>query len=177
MALMDTLQNIGTGARNFLIGSPGSTEFSPRLNPQQQQLQSLAGSQASSLIQNLGQRKFNFEPIAQQARTNFQTKTIPSIANRFAALGAQGSGAYQHALGSAGAGLEEGLAALQAKYDFAQGGQDQQLLLSLLAQALQPQQDNMYYPGQPGLLQALLPALTQGTSSGISSLLKLIGLG
>jgi hypothetical protein len=177
MAFMDTLQSIGTGAKNLLVGSPGHTELSPKLNPQQQQLQSLAGTQASSLLQNLGQNKFNFAPIAQQARTNFQTKTIPSIANRFAGLGAQGSGAYQHALGSAGAGLEEGLAALQAKYDFAQGGQDQQLLLALLSQALQPQQDNIYYPAQGGLAQQLLPFLTGGASTGISSLLKLIGLG
>jgi len=177
MAFMETLQNIGTGAKNFLVGSPGQLEQLPRLNPQQLQLQSRIGNTASNMLGSLGQNQFNFEPIAQQARTNFQTKTIPSIANRFAALGAQGSGAYQHALGSAGAGLEEGLAALQAKYGLAQSGQQQQLLLSLLAQALQPQNENIYSPGQGGLLQALFPAIGQGSSAGLMGILRLLGLG
>lgn len=177
MAFLDTLKNIGTGAKEFLVGVPGKQEQISRLNPQQVGIQQQIGNTASNMLGNLGQNQFNFEPIAQQARTNFQTKTIPSIANRFAALGAQGSGAYQHALGSAGAGLEEGLAALQSKYGLAQSGQQQQFLLSLLAQALQPQQDNMFSAPQNGLFQSLIPAIGQGSNTGLMSILRLLGLG
>ncbi len=167
--------------KDFFVGSPGKQQQLPLLNPQQQQLQSLAGTQATSMLGNLGSNQFDFAPIAQQARTNFQTKTLPSIASRFAGMGNQRGSDYPHALASAGVGLEEGLAALQAKYDFAQGSQsqqlNQQLLLALLSHALQPQNENVFYPGQGGLLQALLPAAGQATTGGIMNILKLIGLG
>src|SRR5574338_331090 len=173
MAFMDTLQNIGTGAKDFLIGSPAKQTQLSRFNPEQQQLQSLIGNQAGSLLQNLGKNQFDFAPIAQQARTNFQTKTIPSIANRFAALGAQGSGAYTHALGSAGAGLEEGLASLQSQFGLHQAGQQQSLLLSLLSQALQSQNESLYSPETSGFLQQILPFLIKagvGYATGGASL-------
>lgn len=181
MAFMDTLKNIGAGAQNFLIGTPGTVEQVSRLNPQQVALQQQIGNTASSMLSNQGQNQFNFEPIAQQARTNFQTKTLPSIANRFAGMGTQRGSDYMHALGSAGAGLEEGLAALQSKYGLAQSSQQQQLLLALLAQALSPQQDNQFMAPQSGFLQSILPAIGGGAgiaaNAGLMSILRLIGLG
>jgi|SRR5579859_55831 len=181
MAFMDTLQNIGTGAKNFLIGTPGSVEQVSRLNPQQVALQQQIGNTASNMLGGLGQSQFNFSPIAQQARTNFQTQTIPSIAARFSGMGNQRGSDYRAALSSAGAGLEEGLAALQAKYGLAQSGQQQQLLLSLLSQALQPQQDNQFLAPQGGFLQSILPAIGGGAgiaaNAGLMSILRLIGLG
>lgn len=177
MAFMETLQNIGEGAKNFLVGSPAKLEQLPRLNPQQQALQSQIGGAASGMLGNLGNNRFDFAPIAQQARTNFQTQTIPSIAARFSGMGNQRGSDYRYALGSAGAGLDEGLAALQQKYNLAQSGQQQQLLLALLSQALQPQQENIYSPSQGGLVQSLLPALSGGVNVGLLSILRLLGLG
>lgn len=141
--------------QDFFVGSPDSLQQIPTVNPQQQQLQNLLGGQAGSMLQNAPNNKFNFAPIAQKARTDFQTKTIPSIANRFAGMGNQRGSDYMHALGSAGAGLEEGLAALQSQYDFQGSGRDQQLLMSLLSLALQPRSENVFTPGSNGLLQNL----------------------
>jgi hypothetical protein len=177
MAFMETLQNIGQGAKDFLVGTPGRVDQIPLLNPQQQALQSQIGSAASGMLGNIGNNKFDFAPIAQQARTNFQTQTLPSIAARFSGMGNQRGSDYRYALGSAGAGLDEGLAALQQKYNLAQGSQQQQLLLALLSQALQPQQQNIFGGPQNGLLQSLFPAVSGGVNAGLMSILKLLGLG
>lgn len=66
--------------------------------------------------------QFNFEPIAEKARTEFQTRTVPSLAQMFTSFGGRGtegaqrSSAYPAALSSAGSQLDEGLAALRAQY-------------------------------------------------------------
>lgn len=83
--------------------------------------------------QNNWQQYFNFAPIEQQARTQFNTQTIPSLAERFTAMGGEGgqrSSAFQGALGRAGSDLEQGLAALKAQYALpqAQLAQNQQQL-------------------------------------------------
>ena len=50
-----------------------------------------------------------FEPMAERARSQFQTQTIPSLAERFTSMGegAQRSSGFQRALGGAGVDLEE----------------------------------------------------------------------
>ena len=56
----------------------------------------------------------DFEPLRQQAMTQFNTQTVPSLAERFTSLGGgQRSSAFQGALGQAGAGLQENLAGMQ----------------------------------------------------------------
>lgn len=140
------------GLSDFLIGTQDKLKQVPRLSTQQLGLQNNIGNSAQQLLPQV-QQGFDFAPIAQQARTQFNTQTIPSLAERFTSLGAQGSSAFQGALGSAGAGLEEGLSALNSQYDFANQGQQQQLLLSLLGLSLQPQFENIFMPGQQGFLQ------------------------
>jgi hypothetical protein len=157
--------------KQFLVGSPGQLQQFPRLSPQQLQLQGQAGNAAQQLLPGT-QQGFNFAPIAQQARTQFNTQTIPSLAERFTSLGGQGSSAFQGALGQAGAGLEEGLAGLESKFGLANQGQQQQLLLALLGMALQPQHENAYFPSRPGLLQGL----GGGLGSGLGTLGGLSGL-
>lgn len=165
MAFLDSL-------KQFLVGQPGQLQQFPRLSPQQLQLQGQAGGAAQQLLPQV-QQGFDFAPIAQQARTQFNTQTIPTLAQRFTGMGQSRAGSdYMHALGSAGAGLEEGLAGLGSKYNLAQGGQQQQLLLALLSMALQPQSENAYFPSRPGLLQGL----AGGVGSGLGSLGGLSGL-
>lgn len=157
--------------KQFLIGQPGQLQQFPRLSPQQLGLQSSLGGSAQQLLPQV-QQGFDFAPIAQQARTQFNTQTVPSLAERFTSLGAQNSSAFQGALGQAGAGLEESLAGLQSKYGLAQQGQQQQLLLALLGMALQPQFENAYFPSRPGLFQGLAGGLGSGlgTLGGLSGL-------
>ncbi len=149
------------GISDFLIGTQDQIKQVPRLSAQQLGLHNNAGNAANQLLPQV-QQGFNFAPIAQQARTQFNTQTIPSLAERFTAMGNQGSSDFRAALGSAGAGLEEGLAGLQSQYDFANQGQQQQLLLSLLGLGLQPQFENIFMPGQQGFLQNLGASLGGG---------------
>ncbi len=135
------------------------------------------GSQASGLLQN--NKQFSFDPIAQKARSNFQSQTIPSIAERFTSLGngAQNSSAFQGALTGAGQNLDESLAALESQFGLQQQGQNNQQLMSLLSLLLQPQYENAYFPGQPGLLQGLAGAGGQalGSLGGYGALNYILG--
>jgi hypothetical protein len=133
------------------------------------------------MLQSLGGGTQSFEPIAQQARTQFQTQTIPGLAERFTSLGsgAQRSSAFQGALGQAGAGLEQNLAALGSQYGLQQRGLDQQLLSALLSTALAPESETLITPGQPGALQELVPTLGRLLplllGGGLQSLLSFLG--
>lgn len=108
--------------------------------PQQQQAFNMVLQQALS---GLGQNQPDFAPIEAQARKGFSENTIPSIAERFSSLGAQGSSAFGQQLGAAGAGLETDLAALRSQYNMGQ----QQSLQNLLRIGLQPQYEAFYQPG------------------------------
>ena len=139
---------------NFVTGYPGETQQFQRFTPNQQGLQNQSINQTLALLQGgtspLAQS--SFAPIEQKARSDFASKTIPSLAERFTALGnGQRSSAFQGALGEAGAGLEQGLAGLQS-------GHNLQLLQLLLGLGMQPSFESAYTPAQPGLLQAVAPA-------------------
>lgn len=148
-----------TDLSSFFGGTPARTEQTPLLSQPQQGLQNQAIQQLMSM---LGQGGGSFAPIEQQARTNFQTNTIPGLAERFTSLGGSGTGnssAFQGALGSAGSGLEQGLASLKSQH-----GLQQQGLLSQLG--MQPSFQNNYFARQPGFgenaskhLAAILPIL------------------
>ena len=120
------------------------------------------------------QQGSNIEPILQRARSQFQTQTIPGLAERFTSVGGgQRSSAFQGALGQAGAGLEEGLAGLSAQH--------QQSLLplfqSLLGMGLQPQYDIAQQQKAPGFFSQLFGGLGQGLGYAAPLLLGGGGLG
>lgn len=134
--------------QNFFTGTPARTETFQRFTPQQQSLQNQAIGQ---LMSYLGGGAGGFAPIEQRARTQFQTQTIPGLAERFTALGGgQRSSAFQGALGQAGAGLEETLAALQSQHQLGQQG-----LLGQLA--FQPSFEQAYFPREPGFAESAIP--------------------
>lgn len=150
---------------------------------QQRNIGSMAGNQALQLLQQLSQQQmqrqqtpFDFAPIAQQARSQFQQQTIPSIAERFTSMGGYGTGAlsspaFASQLGAAGAGLEQGLAALQSQYglqqqELGQGQQrlDQNLLQMLLGLSQEPQFGLYRQPQQPSMFSSLGNIVKFGTS-------------
>jgi len=97
------------------------------------ELQSKYETLYGNALDKLNQRMQNgINPLLNQARTDFYTKTVPSLAESFTSLGGAGgqrSSAFQGALGAAGAGLEQNLAGLQYQHD-----QDQQSQLMKLLQ-------------------------------------------
>ena len=77
---------IAGGAASALSKTP-RLKNSSTLTPQQQGWQSALGNQASQALQNPYE---GFEPIAQQARNQFNTSTVPSLAERFTSMGTGG---------------------------------------------------------------------------------------
>lgn len=160
------------GLKNFFVGGNQN-----KFNKQQQSALSQLLGMGLQGLQNPSQ---GFQPIADQARTQFNQQTVPSIAERFTSLGdnALSSPAFSSELGQAGSGLEGLLASLQAQY----GQQQQSHFSNLLGMGLTPQNEGF----QPGFLQQVLPslgragvhagaaALTGGASTGASALSEII---
>jgi hypothetical protein len=105
----------------------------------------------------------------------FNEQTIPGLAERFAGAGAGSSSGFQQALGQAGAGLSENLAALR-------GGMQMNALPQALQYAQQPisnalqagqmgisQNTKAFQPKTAGFFQQILQALAGGVGSGIGS--------
>ncbi len=129
-------------------GTSGQYRFQPRFpGDLQRQYETLYGNAINRLNQRFSPgAEGGINPILNQARTEFNTRTIPGIAEAFTALpgsGGQRSSAFQGALGAAGAGLNENLAALQGQYDIEQQGQMMRLL------GMSPY-ENVYEGGTPG---------------------------
>lgn len=174
-------KGFGTKLKEGIFGSQGGVQYSPLFTPQQQQLQ---GLNIQNLLQMLqggfgGQQQSQnaFAPIAQNAREQFTSQTIPGLAERFTALGGgQNSSAFQGALGQAGAGLESSLAGMGAQFGQNQQQIDQNYLLNLLRFALMPQFESSYVPGKQGLLGSLAGGLGAGLGGlGAASGLNYLG--
>ena len=151
---MGFLDNLGS----FFLGNQGGVQQAQNFTPYQQQALNSSLGQAR---QGLSNSSFNFAPIAQQARNQFQNQTIPSILERFSGLGsggAQRSSAFGQLLGSAGSDLESQLAAMQQQYNL----QNNDQLLKLLGIGLTPQYENFYMQRQPGFLENFLVSGSQG---------------
>ncbi len=100
-------------------GSPGYLVGNNPYTPGAQQGLDWLIQSGQAGLQNLPAAGFDFGPLAQQAKSQFYSETIPTLAERFTALGGgQRSSAFESSLGRAGAGLEENLAALKAQYDY-----------------------------------------------------------
>lgn len=149
----------------FFQGTPAQTTQLPRFAPNQQ---SALNDILSMALGGLRDNKFSFDPIAQTARTQFQTQTVPGIAEQFTGIGGgQRSSAFQGALGSAASGLEEKLAALRSGYNINQQSQ----LQNLLGIGLTPSFENIYMPQQGGFLQGAAGGIGQS----IPMLLAMLG--
>jgi hypothetical protein len=134
----------------LLFGAP-SSQIST-INPGQEQLQQSLIPILMQLLQ--GGEPAGFKGIEDNANRNFYTNTVPSLAERFTAMGGgQRSSAFKSALGQAGSGLQSSLGALKSQF-----GQNQ--LSQLLGPSLQS--NRAYLPATPGLLQSFAGAFGQG---------------
>lgn len=142
----------------FWSSTPEQFKQTPsQYEPQQQSAFMQILQQALGQLQNPQQ---GFAPIAQQARSQFETQTIPNLVEQFTAGAPSGerSSAFAGALGSAGSGLEENLASMGSQYGLQQQGLSQRLL----GMGLTPQKEFAYQPeGQSGIMQ-LLGMLVKG---------------
>lgn len=143
---------------NFLTGYESQIHQLPRFSPQQISTLDQLRQQG---MQGLQGNKFDFAPIEQQARQDFERKTIPSIAQRFSNVGGIGSGAYGRQLGQAGQDLETNLAGMRQGYNL----QQQDFSKNLLGLGLQPQFDTKIEASAPGLAQTLPGNLAQSLPS------------
>jgi hypothetical protein len=169
---------------DFLIGSRDKFKQIPTIGKGQQQAldaqsQGLSGlspqifSYLQDLFSNNSQSQQNFAaPFMRQ----FNEQTVPGLAETFGGVGALSSSGFQNALGQAGAGLQENLAALREQ----SRGQGLNAFQGLMGQNLSAKPfENVFMQGQQGLLQPLLSGLASsfggplggGIASWLSSLL------
>lgn len=113
----------------------------------------------SSGAQGLQDPQAGFQPIANQAVRQFQSQTVPGLAERFTALGGSGtrgqSSDFAGMLGGAGADLQSQLAAMSAEY----GLQNRQGLLQQLQLGLQPQFETQHKDRGSGFLERFAQSL------------------
>ncbi|HTJ49059.1 MAG TPA: hypothetical protein VL443_06350 [Cyclobacteriaceae bacterium] len=134
-------------------GRKGGFKQTPnKFSPQQQSVLNLLLQQGQQGLQN---PLAGFGDVENYAKQQFQSNIVPGIAERFTAMGGsdtRGSSDFAGSLGSAGAGLASELAALRQQY----GTQNQQNALQLLQLGLEPQFENYYESGDPGIGPQLL---------------------
>lgn len=155
---------------DFLFGKGEKTKQFQKYTPQQQGAlnKTLQGSQQQlpeifNYLQSiLSQDPELMKQFEAPARRSFEQQTIPSIAERFTEMGAQGSNAFGQQLGQAGASLEENLAAQRGQM----GTQAIQQLMQLLNMGLTPQFENVYQPATQGFLGTAAQGLGQGFGMG-----------
>lgn len=141
----------------FLMGVPQRIEQVERFKPSGQNALEMLLKMGGNTLQNPYE---GFDPIEKRARSQFNQQTIPSLAERFTSLGSNSlsSPSFASHLGQAGAGLEEGLAALRSDY----GNQSRQHGLDLLRLGLTSPYESFGVDAQPGLAQPIAGAAGQG---------------
>jgi hypothetical protein len=149
----------GNATGGFWTGSPGGFQQANQYAPwQQDYFKDYAKMGMDRLKKSYGQDQYaGFDPIAQQARTQFNQQTVPSLAQRFASMGdnAISSPSFTSELGQAGAGLEGNLAALKSQYGMANRQQtmnEQNQLMQLMNMGMSPMHQNFPVEGKEGFL-------------------------
>lgn len=156
---------------SFWKGTPGGFSQLPIYPPEVQTALTQLLQQGISGIQ--ARKPFDFGPIKEQAVSDFRTEGIPTLAERFTAMGGgQRSSAFEGALGSAEGGLRRDLASLESQYNLQQQGQDDTFFQNLLRLGLVPRSENLYFPSSPGALQGLAQGAGQAAGTGLSLLFK-----
>lgn len=156
--------------------TPASNQQISTLRPEQQAVQNQALGRVSELFGQTSPKQFDFAPIERKAREDFQTKTIPSLAERFVGQGSgTRSSAFRGALSQQGGELETNLAALGAEYGLRGQELQQHHLTNLLQQGLGKSFDTTREPGQESFLkQVVKTAAPTAIELGIK---KLFGYG
>lgn len=153
----------------FFSGNRPEVFNSPNFTPFQSEALNYMLQYGLGGLQDLDQNQFDFAPIGNQELERFYTQTIPSLAERFTAMGGgQRSSAFQGALANAGRFLGNDLAAQQQQYGLQQQGMQQNLISNLLNMGLAPQFAQNLNPGGGGLFGGLINAGTQLGKAAVS---------
>lgn len=142
----------GLFSGGFQGDNTGFEQSPNKFSPEQQKVLMQLLQQGQQGLQN---PTAGFEPIEKYARNKFASESIPSLAERFTAMGGsdtRGSSDFAGMLGGAQSEFDQGLAAYKAQY----GQQGQQNALQLLQMGLQPQNENIYFGQRPNLGGQLL---------------------
>lgn len=144
----------GILGNEFLSGSPHSIISANRFAPEQVNLMSQLGQ--------MGMQGFNdpyqgFGAIKDNAMNTFNTEIVPSILERFNAIGdnALSSPSLHMQLGQGSKDFARELAAMQSQY----GLQNRNQMLEMMNMSLNPQYQNFEKQAQGGLLQQVLPSM------------------
>ena len=143
------------GEGHIFTGHNASAQQFKTITPFQGQVKGAAGNQAMQYLQQLGGGKFGQSPLALQALRNFETQTVPGLAERFTShfgSGSQRGSGFQGALGQAGGELQGGLAALEQQFA-------SQILPQLFQSSLSPEFENAITQGDTGIVGQILPFL------------------
>ena len=124
-------------------GKKAYNEQSPLLSPA---LMGLKDIMAPQLWEQIMGKQFEFGPIEDMTRQNFQSKTLPSIMNRFSFGNNRGSSDLMGSLSGAGSGLDAQLAAMRQQF----GQQRQGMLSALMGPALSPSFETVKHARTPG---------------------------
>ena len=131
------------GLSSFMFGQPAQEKQFQKYTPGQE-----------SMLDNLmkqGSENVDFSGIEGLAKKRFEEDTIPSIAERFTAMGGgQRSSAFESSLGRSGSDLQAQLAAMRP-----------QMGMQQLGMGLQPRFDSGYQPASQGFLGGGIGALLQ----------------
>ncbi len=139
-----------TGFKSWLMGNPDMFMQIPRHSPE---VSGSINDLIQSTFQGLQNPSQGFQPIADEAIHRFETQGVPSLAERFTAMGGgQRSSGFQNALASGRGDLERSLGAMQAQY----GLQNRSGLLDQLKLGLLNQPEYAYSGRQGGALQNIL---------------------
>lgn len=156
-AATDIGPKASTGIGGALFGQSAQAQQLPTTTPQQNDLMSMLTQRLQQLLNPDMQAQ-----LGGAAATQFNQQTLPSLAERFTALGGDvnRSGAFGQQVAQAQQGMLGNL--LQ--------GQQQQIP-SLMGGALQPQFENVVSPREPGFLEMLLSILGQagGQAAGMAT--------
>jgi hypothetical protein len=147
-----------SGFESWLFGNPETFRQKPRYTPEIQGNVNEVLQQGFQGLQNPYQ---GFQNIANEATHQYNTQTIPGLAERFAAVpGGQRSSAFQAALGGSGEDLQRSLAALKEQF----GMQNRESLLNQIGFGLKNQPEFEHLERQGGALENILAPLLGGTA-------------
>ncbi|MFI5332573.1 MAG: hypothetical protein ACHQVS_00560 [Candidatus Babeliales bacterium] len=152
--------NKRSGVRSFFAGDPAYSMVTTPYTPDQQNILNWLAQSGQQGLQGLGNQGFDFGPLQQQAQSQFYSETVPTLAERFTAMGGgQRSSAFESAIGRAGAGLKENLAALKAQYDYGNQQNQQANFMNRLQMGLRPQYENAFVPSTGGIFHGAASAV------------------
>jgi hypothetical protein len=171
--------NQRSGVSNWFSGNPETFRQVPKYGPE---IQGDINNLLQQGFQGLQNPYKGFEDIASEATRQYNTQTIPGIAERFAAVpGGQRSSGFEAALGGSGEDFHSSLAAMKHQF----GQENRQSMLKQILLGLTNQPEFAHTPKQRGWFEGLLSPFggggnyqgaSGGQSEGIQMLLKLLPL-